>query len=56
MNPKEITRQTADLAAVSPSGNAEMFELSPEMVEMVSGGKIVIKYYPDGTVKKVKIT
>ncbi len=56
MNPKEITRQTADLAAVSPIGNAAMFELSPEMVEMVSGGKTVIKYYRNGNIRKIVIT
>lgn len=56
MNPKEITRQTADRAAISPIGNAGMVELSPEMVDMVSGGKTVIKYYRNGNIKKIVVS
>lgn len=54
MDPKENTLQVVNLTAIRPDDGSSMFELSTDMVEIVSGGgstTTTTRYRRNGTIK-----
>ena len=59
MDPKENAANVVNLAAIRPNDGSSMFELSTDLVEIVSGGgttTTTTKYRRNGTIKWQKTT